>query len=238
MMEPHIFHDFYKRKDWKEMRVYKFIHSCLVVEEGGDKILFDPGMFSFMQGQVTPDAFNDVGTIIITHNHPDHVDVAALQKIVELSGAMVITNSETQDALTKGGIESIVLDEGSYQSKDFTIRALPANHAKILSPTLPQNTAYIINDSFLNPGDSFATLPPTLRGIKALALVVAAPWTTEVVTAKFAETIAPQMVIPVHDGYIKSFFQKMRYDNYDRYFSSKGITFLHLVNPGDGVEIA
>jgi L-ascorbate metabolism protein UlaG (beta-lactamase superfamily) len=220
------------------MRVYKFIHSCLVVEEGGDKILFDPGMFSFMQGQVTPDAFRDVGTIIITHNHPDHVDVAALQKIVELSGAMVITNSETQDALTKEGIESIVLDEGSYRSKDFTIRALPANHAEILSPTLPQNTAYIINDSILNPGDSFATLPPTLRGIKALALVVAAPWTTEVVTAEFAETIAPHMVIPVHDGYIKSFFQKMRYDNYDRYFSTKGITFLHLVNPGDGVEIA
>jgi L-ascorbate metabolism protein UlaG (beta-lactamase superfamily) len=238
MMEPHIFHDFYKRKDWKAMRVYKFIHSCLVVQEGGDKILFDPGMFSFMQGQVTPDAFRDVGTIIITHNHPDHVDVAALQKIVELSGAMVITNSETQDALTKEGIESIVLDEGSYRSKDFTIRALPANHAEILSPTLPQNTAYIINDSILNPGDSFATLPPTLRGIKALALVVAAPWTTEVVTAEFAETIAPQMVIPVHDGYIKSFFQKMRYDNYDRYFSTKGITFLHLVNPGDGVEIA
>ncbi len=31
------------------MRVYKFIHSCLVVEEGGDKIVFDPGMFSFTE---------------------------------------------------------------------------------------------------------------------------------------------------------------------------------------------
>jgi L-ascorbate metabolism protein UlaG (beta-lactamase superfamily) len=220
------------------MRIYKFIHSCLVVEEGGDKILFDPGMFSFMEDQVTPDAFRDVRTIIITHNHPDHVDVAALKKIVDLSGAMVITNSETKDALTREGIEAIVLDEGSYQSKDFTIRAVPANHEKILAPTLPQNTAYIINDSFLNPGDSFATLPATFRGIKALALVVAAPWTTEVTTAEFAETIAPHMVIPVHDGYVKSFFQKMRYDNYGRYFATKGITFQHLVNPGDGVEIA
>ena len=116
---------------------------------------------------------------------------------------MVITNSETKDVFTKEGIEAIVLDEGSYQSKDFTIRAVPANHEKILAPTLPQNTAYIINDSFLNPGDSFASLPSTFRGIKALALVVAAPWTTEVTTAEFAETIAPQMVIPVHDGYVK-----------------------------------
>ena len=73
---------------------------------------------------------------------------------------------------------------------------------------------------------------------KKLALVVAAPWTTEVTTAEFAETIAPQLVIPVHDGYVKSFFQKMRYDNYDRYFSTKGIKFQRLVSPGDGVEIA
>ena len=46
------------------------------------------------------------------------------------------------------------------------------------------------------------------------------------------------MVIPVHDGYVKSFFQKMRYDNYDRYFATKGIKFQRLVSPGDGVEIA
>src|SRR5215831_19354484 len=131
-------------------------------------------------------------------------------------------NSETKDTLTRHGIESIKLDEGSYQSKDFTIRAVPANHEKILAPTLPQNTAYIINDSFVNPGDSFATLPSTLKGIKALALVVAAPWTTEVTTAEFAETIAPQM----------------RYDNYDRHTSTKGIKFQRLVGPGGGVEIA
>lgn len=219
------------------MRVYKYIHSCLVVEEGGDKILFDPGMFSFMEGQVTPEAFRDVGTIIITHNHPDHVDVSALKKIVELSGAMVITNSETKVAFAREGIEAMVLEEGSFQSKNFTIRGLPADHAKILAPTLPQNTAYVINDSFLNPGDSFATLPSTLKGIKVLALVVAAPWTTEVATAEFAETIAPRMVIPVHDGYFKSFFQKLRYDNYDRHFSTKGIKFQRLSSPGDVIDV-
>ncbi len=60
---------------------------------------------------------------------------------MELSSAKVITNSETKDAFTKVGIEAIVLDEGSYQSKDFTIRVVPANHEKILAPTLPQNTA-------------------------------------------------------------------------------------------------
>ena len=36
----------------------------------------------------------------------------------------------------------------------------------------------------------------------------------------------------------KSFFQQLRYDNYDRYFSAKGIKFQRLISPGDGVEIA
>ena len=68
--------------------------------------------------------------------------------------------------------------------------------------------------------------------------MVATPWATEVTTAEFAEMIAPQMVIPVYDGYVKSFFQQLHYDNYDRYFSAKGIKFQRLISPGDGVEIA
>jgi hypothetical protein len=70
-----------------------------------------------------------------------------------------------------------------------------------------------------------------------LALVVAAPWTTEVTTAPFAQTIAPQMVLPLHDGYVKGFFQKLGYDNYARYFCTKGITFQRLLSPGDRVEL-
>lgn len=30
------------------MRVSKYIHACLLVEDGDDKILFDPGKFSLL----------------------------------------------------------------------------------------------------------------------------------------------------------------------------------------------
>ena len=32
------------------MRVSKYIHACLLVEDGDDKILFDPERFSFIEG--------------------------------------------------------------------------------------------------------------------------------------------------------------------------------------------
>ncbi|GAC1391886.1 MAG: hypothetical protein NVS4B11_17180 [Ktedonobacteraceae bacterium] len=175
--------------------------------------------------------------VIITHQHPDHVDVSALKDILAQSGAKVITNTEGKAAFAKEQIEVLVLEEGNYQTKNFTIRALPAAHEEILSSTLPQNTAYVINDTFLNPGDSFTSLMSPLKGIKALALPSMAPWTTELAVAQFAEMIAPQMLIPVHDGYAKDFFLKQRYENYQKYFSARGITFQSMSNPGDVVTI-
>jgi L-ascorbate metabolism protein UlaG (beta-lactamase superfamily) len=219
------------------MRIYKYIHSCLVVEEGQEKILFDPGIFSFVEGQVRPDAFKDVTTIILTHQHPDHVDIAALKSILAKSNASVVTNTEGKAALEKENIAVRVLEEGTFQTKNCTITALPVAHEKILSATLPQNTAYVINDKFLNPGDSFASLMSSLKGIQVLALPVMAPWTTEVAVAQFAEEIAPQMVLPVHDGYVKDFFLKQRYKNYDQHFSARGIKFQGMSEPGDFVDI-
>ncbi|GAC1433627.1 MAG: MBL fold metallo-hydrolase [Ktedonobacteraceae bacterium] len=219
------------------MRVYKYIHSCLVVEQGDEKILFDPGIFSFIEGAVRPETFKDISTVILTHQHPDHVDMNALKQIVALSNASVITNSEGKTALAKEGIEARVVEEGNHQTKNFTIRALSSDHAAILSPTLPQNTAYILNDTFLNPGDSFASYLNPLKGIKVLALPVMAPWLTELTVTEFAERISPQMVVPVHDGYVKDFFIKQRYDNYSRHFSAHGMKFQYMSKPGDAVDI-
>ena len=219
------------------MRISKYIHSCLLVEEGDDKILFDPGIFSFVEGKVSPATFKDVSTVVITHPHPDHVDIPSLKKILANSKASVVTNTEGKTALEKEQIQAIVLEEGDYQTRNFTLHAIAATHEKILAPTLPQNTAYVVNDMLLNPGDSFASHLSTLKGIKALALPVMAPWTTDVEMAEFARTMAPQIVIPVHDGYVKDFFLKLRYDVYESYFSSLNITLQRMYNPGDVVEL-
>ena len=77
-------------------------------------------MFSFMEGQVTPEAFGDVDDYHYAQPSRSR-GCGRIEK--DCNPATVITNSETKDVFTKEGIEAIVLDEGSYQSKDFTIRA-------------------------------------------------------------------------------------------------------------------
>ena len=219
------------------MRIAKYIHSCLLVTEGNDTILFDPGKFSFIEGRVMPEQFSHVNTVIITHNHPDHVDVGMLRTIVAQSHATVFGNAATQAALSKEQISVTLLADGMQQTPNFTIRAIPAPHAAILADELPDNTAYVINDVFLNPGDSFAPALAALRGIKSAAIPSMAPWTTELAIADFAASLAPKSIIPVHDGYAKDFFLQQRYQNFTRHFTKQGATFEQLYNPGDYVDL-
>ncbi len=62
-------------------------------------------------------------------------------------------------------------------------------------------------------------------------------WLTELTVAEFAERMTPQMVVPIHDGYVKDFFIKQRYDNYTQHFSKQGVTFQPMSKPGDMVDI-
>ncbi|MGI8786239.1 MAG: hypothetical protein ACR2HG_00575 [Pyrinomonadaceae bacterium] len=46
------------------MKITKYIHSCLVIEKGLDRILFDPGLFSFVEGAVKPNQFQNIQAIL------------------------------------------------------------------------------------------------------------------------------------------------------------------------------
>lgn len=49
--------------------------------------------------------------------------------------------------------------------------------------------------------------------------------------------MAPQQILPIHDGYAKPFFLKQRYELYSTYFTELGMTFHALRQPGDSIEI-
>jgi L-ascorbate metabolism protein UlaG (beta-lactamase superfamily) len=219
------------------MRISKYIHACLLVEDGVDRILFDPGKFSFVEGRVSPDDFRDIAAIIFTHRHPDHFDDEAVKQIVENNPrAAVLTNAEIQSQLKPQRIDAEVFETGRRAVGQFSLEAVGAEHAPILNAQTPRNVAYVVNDRLLHPGDSFDHSLDAYRGIEVLALPVMAPWTTELEVAEFARRIAPKRVIPIHDGYAKEFFLKQRYENFQKYFTPLGISFQALGEPGDSIE--
>ena len=188
------------------MRISKYIHSCLLFEHEGDKLLFDPGNYSFIEGHVTPETFRDVSTVVITHSHPDHLALEPLKQILALSGADVVTNGEVAAILHGEGIDATTIEEGTLTAGAFTLRAIPTPHEAILADTVPRHTAFLVDDRVLNCGDSFADPLLPYAGVEVLIMPVMAPFLTEVGAAAFARRMRPRQVIPVHDGYAKDFF--------------------------------
>jgi L-ascorbate metabolism protein UlaG (beta-lactamase superfamily) len=174
---------------------------------------------------------------VVTHWHPDHADPQLIRRIVERSGAKVLANADGQPELRSAGVEAIVPEDGLRSYGAFKLQVVRSVHAPILGSIPPENTAYLVNDRLLNPGDSFDGRLAEFKGVPALALPVSAPWTTELDVAGFAERIGPRKVVPVHDGYLKDFFRKRRYAAFGQYFEKKKIQFDSSAGAETAVEL-
>ncbi len=220
------------------MKITKYIHSCLLIEKGDDRILFDPGKFTFMNGEVKPSQFDNIQAIIITHKHPDHIDGESLKEIIKNNeNVVVLGNTDVVKMLAEKDIEAKVFESGEMTISSFVIKAYDAKHEKILADELPQNTAYVVDDKILHPGDSYDERLYKLKGTPILCLPIMAPWANEPQTFEFAKNILPKYVLPIHDGYSKDFFLEMRYEAFGKFLEKENIKFEWMNKAGDYFEV-
>src|SRR5207248_6806 len=93
------------------VRLRKLGHSCLFVSTGDARILIDPGTFSPGFEEV-----DGLTAVLVTHQHPDHVDVARLPRLLERNpDAQLVTDVATAQMLRDDhGIEASVASGGTY----------------------------------------------------------------------------------------------------------------------------
>lgn len=219
------------------MRIIKYFHSCFLVEEGEGRILFDPGIFSFIERRIDPNVFKDIQAIFITHSHPDHVDIVALKKILaNNSGALTFTNTDVQEFLNKESIACTIFEEGEKRVGGFRVRAIPADHQPLLAP-VPQNTAFLVNDTFLTTGDSINQSLYSLAGTKVLALPILAPWGNVLQVAEFFKAMKAEVAIPAHDGSVLDSTLDRQHTNWMNYANDNSLSFYPLVGPEKSLEV-
>ncbi|MDG4786125.1 MBL fold metallo-hydrolase [Micromonospora sp. WMMD1102] len=219
------------------MRIAKYLHSCLLVEQDGVRLLIDPGRFSFVEGRVDPMDFAPLDAVALTHHHPDQADPEALAAIVHRTGAQLIGNLETAGALGAEGLDVTVPADGGYEIGPLRLEAIPADHEPILDDHTPANTAYLVGGRLLHCGDSLHPKLLAHRGVAVAAVPVMAPFLTERAVAGFVAQLQPGAVLPVHDGHARDFFLRQRYETYRRYVERLGITFHALTEPGAAITI-
>ena len=209
------------------MKISKYIHSCILLEEGDEKLLIDPGLFSFVEEKVKPEDFAGIGTILITHEHVDHFYPEALKIILKNNPkAEILANTNISSALEKEGIGAMKFESGELERGKFLIQAISAEHG-IIPAAIPPNSAFLINEEFLHPGDSLDSRLLELK-VKTLALPISAPWLRLVDALAFAKALKPQELIPIHDGFVKDFFRERMYAMCENSLKESNISFQAL----------
>lgn len=173
------------------MRVQKYTHACVRLEKGDHALVIDPGTFS------EAEPLDGATAVLITHEHPDHLDPAKLEMYPDLP---IYTNAAVAEQLADFGKERLnVVAEGSrFDIGSFQVSVHGALH-EVIHPDLPSvpNVGFFVDDSFFHPGDAF-TVPD--RPVRTLMVPVSAPWLRAADSVDYIRTVRPELALAVHDG--------------------------------------
>jgi len=211
------------------MTLTKYEHACLILEEGGTKLVVDPGQFSPSLPNV-----DNVSAIVITHVHTDHIDERKVKQIItDNPDVKIFSTKEVVD--TFQNLDVIVVEPGGmHQIGPFTLAFFGGEHATI-HPSFPktQNVGVLINSILYYPGDSFA-LPG--RPIKVLAAPAAAPWLKVSEAMDFISEVKPELAFPTHDA-ILSNEGKQVFDNMLEPFAKQAGTTYQRLKTGQSITL-
>lgn len=211
------------------MKITKYEHACLVVEEDSSRLVIDPGKFSNSLPKV-----EDVVAVVLTHVHFDHIDEKKVKQIItDNPGVKVFSTNEVAE--TFPDLKPVVVEPGSmHQIGPFTLAFFGGEHA-VIHPSFPptQNVGVLVNSNLYYPGDSF-TLPG--RPIKALAAPAAAPWLKISEAMDFISEVKPELAFPTHDA-ILSDEGKQVADSMLEPFAEKVETTYQRLKTGQSITI-
>jgi len=201
-----------------QLKITKFVHSCLLVETADRTALFDPGSMSVESlGQHQFDRLDD---IFITHVHGDHMDVGFIKQLIgKFPTVRITTTQQAVDALAKEGVKATTTAPAGVQFFDS-----PHEPVMPLFPA-PEEIGIHYLDVFSDPGDSHS-----FHETKAiLALPITAPWGSTIKALNLALELKPKHVLPIHDWHWNDQARAGTYDNFERVLGEQGITFHKMI---------
>lgn len=175
------------------MRLTHYEHACVLLELP-QRVLIDPGAYSAGFEQL-----EDLDLVLVTHAHPDHLDVDLLRgllvnspqaSVVHSPGAATAlsdwdtTVATPGDKLTVAGVDITVTGDGVHAC---------------VHPDLPSsdNNGYLVNGAVLHPGDA---LQPAGGPVDVLLVPAGGPWMKIQEGIDYLRVVAPRVAVPIHQA--------------------------------------
>ncbi|MEV4817029.1 MBL fold metallo-hydrolase [Micromonospora tulbaghiae] len=208
------------------MQVTKYAHSCLRLEHDGAVLVVDPGVFS------DPAALDGADAVLVTHEHPDHVDVGTLTRALERRPVPVHGPASLAGVLGDAAEALVTVEPGqSFTVAGVPVRSYGGQHA-VIHPDIPviQNIGYLFADVVYHPGD--ALFVPDDVQVDTLFAPIHAPWSKFSEVVDFIRAVAPRRAYALHDGLLND----NGFGVLDRQYTAMSNTDYRRLEPGTRID--
>jgi L-ascorbate metabolism protein UlaG (beta-lactamase superfamily) len=211
------------------MRVTKYEHAALRVDDSGKSLLIDIGAFT------TP--IDNLGTVIglvLTHEHADHWTPEHLDRILKGAPGIPIYAPEGVAKAAAGYDITVVKPGDTVELDPFTLEFFGGEHA-VIHKSLPvvDNVGVLVNRSLYYPGDSYAV--PRGVDVNLLAAPIGAPWLKIGEAMDFVLAVKPKMAFGTHDMTLSVIGRDMARARLKWATEENGGEFFFL-DPAEGVD--
>lgn len=176
------------------MKITKYEHACLVIEDNGKVLVLDPGAFDkTFDGDVKCDV------LVITHEHFDHFNEDKVERLLSLNPDLEVITTEHVAGSLSAKNRTIVKDGDSLDVGGFNLQIYGVKHAFIhdLAPPVCDNFGVLINNRVYYPGDSFDK-PGGV--VEILAVPTSGPWLKTGEAMQMILDIKPSKAFPTHNA--------------------------------------
>jgi L-ascorbate metabolism protein UlaG (beta-lactamase superfamily) len=214
------------------MRLTKYTHACVRIENGDDSVVIDPGMWS------EPAALEGAAAGLVTHEHGDHVD-AELLKAAQTGNPQlpVFTVDSVVAQLAEAGVtaQSVAVGD-TFSVAGFDVGVVGGEHAEIYDG-LPgcANVGFVVTtkgegEAVYHPGDS-VFVPDVAVG--TLLVPVSGPWLKLAEAIDFVRAVKPGRALPIHDALLSDAGLGL----VDRWIDKHGGADYSRLAPGESADL-
>jgi L-ascorbate metabolism protein UlaG (beta-lactamase superfamily) len=208
------------------MRLTKFAHSCVRLDDDSRALVVDPGIF--LDAAQIADVFQGADAVLVTHEHGDHVNVEALRAAATADPELhVWAPASVANQFADLGDRVHTVREGeSFEAAGFAIQTFGGQHA-VIHPTVAviPNVAFLIDERVYHPGDSL--IVPTMP-VETLLVPIHAPWSKIAEVVDFVVSVRASNAYQIHDGLLNDAGLQFTEVHVSRIGGQHGTQYRHL----------